>query len=154
MSTVLNSYISCCQLTRLKKLRRICRITPGKVALSSSCIPVGQLRYIGSFSMSFIHWKVKKNYIIQELYNEMAFLPFATLKKRRKSICGGRCWYCGGSPQINQCMGNPEQNKNIFGSWWNWGQLSRKSEKAVGAVASLRERRFPVRNPAWLEPWG
>lgn len=45
-------------LTRLKKLRRICRMTPGKVALRSSCTPVGQLRYIGSFSMSFSHWKV------------------------------------------------------------------------------------------------
>lgn len=33
-------------------------MTPGKVALRSSCTPVGQLRYIGSFSMSFIHWKV------------------------------------------------------------------------------------------------
>lgn len=42
-------------LTKLKKLRRICRMTPGKVALRSSCTPVGQLRYTGSFSMSFIH---------------------------------------------------------------------------------------------------
>lgn len=22
-----------------------------------------------------------------------------------KSICNGQCWYCGGPPQINQCMG-------------------------------------------------
>lgn len=43
------------ELTRLKKLRRICRMTPGKVALRSSCTPDGQLRYAGSFSMSFIH---------------------------------------------------------------------------------------------------
>lgn len=43
------------QLTKLKKLRRICRMTPGKVALRSSCTPEGQLRYIESFSMSFIH---------------------------------------------------------------------------------------------------
>lgn len=33
-------------------------MTPGKVALRSSCTPVGQLRYTGSFSMSFIHWNV------------------------------------------------------------------------------------------------
>ena len=24
-----------------------------------------------------------------------------------KSFCGGQFWYCGGPPQINQCVGNP-----------------------------------------------
>ena len=44
-------------LTRLKKLRLIWRITPGNVALRSSCRLEGQLRYMESFSMSFTHWK-------------------------------------------------------------------------------------------------
>lgn len=56
--TTLSMTLGFGELTRLKKLRRICRMTPGNVALRSSCTPDGQLRYAGSFSMSFIHWKL------------------------------------------------------------------------------------------------
>ncbi len=32
-----------------------------------------------------------------------------------KSVNGGQYWYCGGPPQINQCMGN---TLHIWSSWW------------------------------------
>lgn len=84
--------------------------------------------------------------------------------QNRKLICGGKCWYCG-TPQINECMGNPEFY-NTPTWWWCLNQSSwlprprsmqclsnpiyvhcwRKQEgrNRVGCICLYRDRKQPL----------